>query len=155
MSRAGKLSGAVAKLWKQVAPDDAPQPRLQAVNLTRGMVLVNSLEVADRGAARRKGLLGREGLARGEGLWIVPCESVHTFRMKFAIDLVYLDRKKRIRKIRSNVPPGRLSACLTAHSVIELRAGTILETQTHVGDVLEIAPTGAAERNADAVVGQQ
>ncbi|MGA2220107.1 MAG: DUF192 domain-containing protein, partial [Terracidiphilus sp.] len=76
------------------------------------------MEVADTGAKRSKGLLGRKGLAPGEGLWIVPCESVHTIGMQFPIDLVYIDRKKRVKKIRSAVPPWRLSACLSAHSII-------------------------------------
>ena len=47
-------------------------------------------------------------------------ESVHTFGMRFPIDLVYVDRKHRVRKVRSGVRPWRMSACLTAHSVIEL-----------------------------------
>ena len=108
-------------------------------NLTRGVVLAHRVEVADHGATRRKGLLGRDGLPAGEGLWIVPCESVHTFGMKFPIDLVYLDRNKKVKKVRSCVPAWRLSACLSAHSVVELAAGTIQETQTRPGDRLEFS----------------
>ena len=111
--------------------------RLRVLNLTRRTVLATSIEVADHGAARRKGLLGRDGLPAGEGLWIIPCESVHTFGMRFPIDLVYLDRRRRVKKVRSAVPPWRLSACLSAHSVIELAAGTIRSTQTSPGDNLE------------------
>jgi uncharacterized membrane protein (UPF0127 family) len=114
--------------------------RLQVVNLTRRTVLADRLEVADHGANRRKGLLGRDGLSPGEGLWIKPCEAVHTFCMRFAIDLVYLDRKNRIRKVRSGVRPWRMSACLTAHSVIELPSGTVQATQTQAGDRLEFSP---------------
>jgi len=114
--------------------------RLQVVNLTRQTVLADRLEVADHGANRRKGLLGRDGLSPGEGLWIKPCEAVHTFCMRFAIDLVYLDRKNRIRKVRSGVRPWRMSACLTAHSVIELPSGTVQATQTQAGDRLEFSP---------------
>ena len=117
-----------------------PEARLQVSNLTRGTVLATSLEVADSGPKRNKGLLGRKGLAPGGGLWIVPCESVHTLFMQFPIDLVYLDRKNRIRKVRGSVPPWRLSACLSAHSVLELPAGAIRNTQTQVGDTLEFAP---------------
>ena len=75
------------------------------------------VEVADRGPARTRGLLGRQSLAEGEGLWIVPCEAVHTFGMQFAIDLVFLDRRNVVRKVRSSVPPWRLSGCLRARSV--------------------------------------
>jgi uncharacterized membrane protein (UPF0127 family) len=67
--------------------------------------------------------------------------------MRFPIDLIYLDRELRVRKVRSNVRPWRLSACLSAHSVIELAAGTIRATQTNPGDQLEIsslvAPLGS------------
>jgi uncharacterized membrane protein (UPF0127 family) len=113
--------------------------QLQAVNLTRQTVLADRLEVADHGANRRKGLLGRDGLLAGQGLWIKPCEAVHTFCMRFAIDLVYLDRKNRIRKVRSGVRPWRISSCLTAHSVIELPSGTVQATQSKPGDQVEFS----------------
>ena len=107
-------------------------------NQTRNTMLATRMEVADSGPTRNKGLLGREGLADGEGLWIIPCEAVHTFWMRFSIDLVYLDSKKRIRKLVSEVPPWRLSACLSAHSILELPAGTIRKTKTERGDTLEL-----------------
>ena len=116
---------------------------LQVVNCTRQTVLACALEVAARGQQRRKGLLGRTALAPHEGLWIVPCESVHTFFMRFAIDLVYLDRRNRVRKVRSAVPPWRLSACLSAHSVLELAPGTIEKTRTEKGDQLEFQPAAS------------
>ena len=124
-----------------------PGARLQVSNATRHTILATTLEVADSGPTRSKGLLGRKGLAPGEGLWIVPCESVHTFFMQFPIDLVYLDRKNRIRKVRGNVPPWRLSVCLSAHSILELPAGTIRATQTERGDTVEFTP--AASPTAD------
>jgi uncharacterized protein len=117
-----------------------PDARLRVTNLTRGTVLASSLEVAGNGPKRNKGLLGRAGLEAGGGLWIVPCESVHTFFMQFPIDLVYLDRKNRVKKVRDSVRPWRLSACLSAHSILELPAGTIRDTQTQSGDTLELAP---------------
>ncbi len=113
-----------------------PEIRLRVANLTRNTVLATCMEVADTGAKRNKGLLGRKFLAPGEGLWIRPCEAVHTFWMRFPIDLVYMDRKKRIRKLVSAVPAWRLSGCLWAHSVLELPQGTIHSTQTQVGDTL-------------------
>jgi uncharacterized membrane protein (UPF0127 family) len=116
---------------------ETPDLRLRVFNLHRQTTLATSLEVADSGPKRNKGLLGRGWLAPGEGLWIIPCEAVHTFGMRFPIDLVYLDREKRIRKLRRDVPPWRLSACIFAHSVIELPAGTIRDTQTELGDELK------------------
>ena len=97
------------------------------------------MQVADDSATRRKGLLGRDGLAPGEGLWIRPCEAVHTFGMRFAIDLVYLDRNLLVKKVRSNVAPWRFSGCLHAHSVLELASGTVQVTKTRAGDKLEVS----------------
>ncbi|MGC1782876.1 MAG: DUF192 domain-containing protein [Acidobacteriaceae bacterium] len=118
---------------------EEPDVRLKVSNLTRQTVLAERVEVADHGAKRRKGLLGRACLGPGEGLWIVPCESVHTFGMKFPIDLVYIDRKYRVRKVRSAVPSWRLSACLSAHSILELAAGAAGATRTVRGDQLEFS----------------
>src|SRR5579863_6280159 len=86
-----------------------PPARVQVLNVTRQTVLATSAEVADNSALRNKGLLGRTSLAAGGGLWIVPCEAIHTFRMQFVIDLVYLDRNCAIRKVRGRVRPWRLS----------------------------------------------
>ena len=105
-------------------------------NLTRGTSLGDAIGLADTSQKRTTGLLKHNELCVGEGLWIVPCEGVHTFFMKFALDLVYLDRKKVVRKTVSNVSPWRLSMCLRAHSVVELPAGTIDPTGTRQGDQL-------------------
>lgn len=110
---------------------------MKITNLTRQSIVASHVEVADSAGKRRKGLLGRSALASQEGLWIVPCESVHTFFMRFSIDLIYLDRNRKVKKVRSKVPPWRLSACLTAHSVIELAPGSIETSRTLPGDQLE------------------
>ncbi len=107
-------------------------------NQTRNTVLGESVEVADTSAKRRAGLLKHTRLDPGSGLWIVPCESVHTFFMKFPIDLIYLDKHRKVRKVRHAVPPWRLSACLTAHSILEFPAGTAQESGTLPGDELSI-----------------
>jgi uncharacterized protein len=70
-------------------------------------------------------------------LWIVPCEAVHTFGMKFAIDVVFLSKKKQILKIRKNMPVRRIAICLRAYSVLELPSGMIDQTGTALGDQLE------------------
>jgi uncharacterized membrane protein (UPF0127 family) len=117
----------------------SPVTRLQISNVTRQTVLATSAELADNATLRNKGLLGRSGLGPGEGMWIVPGEAIHTFGMQFPIDLAYLDRNRKIRKVRSHVLPWRVSACLTAHSVLELPSGTICGTRTQVGDELSIS----------------
>lgn len=133
------LTSILSRLWRPRAR--AAEARITVTNLSRHTELGDSVRLAGDGANRRKGLLGREGLAAGEGLWIVPCEAVHTFWMRFPIDLIYLDRKCRVVKVRSNVRPWRLSACLRAHSVIELAAGTIAATRTMPRDELWMEPT--------------
>lgn len=111
---------------------------MRVVNATRQTEIGDRIEVAGTAARRKTGLLGRTGLGPGEGLWIVPCEAVHTFAMKFAIDLIYLDRKCRVVKVRPAVRPGRISGALRAHSVIELPAGVITASGTRRGDILQL-----------------
>ena len=93
---------------------------------------------ADTSQKRRTGLLKHESLPEGEGLWIVPCEGVHTFGMKFAIDVIYLSKKRVVLKARKNMVRRRVSFCLRAHSVLELPAGMIEKTGTEPGDQLEM-----------------
>ena len=105
-------------------------------NQTRGTLLGDAVDVADTSSTRRTGLLKHERLDPGQGLWISPCESVHTFFMKFPIDLVYIDKHRKVRKVRHAVPPWRMSVCLPAHSIVELPAGTAERTGTQAGDQL-------------------
>jgi uncharacterized membrane protein (UPF0127 family) len=125
--------------WFKARRNPRQDVKVRVTNITRNTQIATSVEIAESGARRSKGLLGRKGLGPGEGLWIVPCEAVHTFGMQFSIDLVYLDREYRIRKIRKNVRPWRLSACLSAHSVIELPAGAIQVNDAQLGDILQFS----------------
>ena len=72
-----------------------------------------------------------------DGLWIVPCEAIHTFGMKMPIDSIFLDKHLRVKKLRSALRPGRMAICFSADSVLELPAGTIVKSGTAVGDQLE------------------
>lgn len=111
--------------------------QLRIRNLTRNVVLMEAAEVADTSAKRRTGLLKHERLAPGEGLWIAPCEAVHTFGMKFPIDVLFLSRGRKVLKVRENMVKGRMAFCLRAYSVLELPAGTVSATGAAVGDQLE------------------
>jgi uncharacterized membrane protein (UPF0127 family) len=115
-----------------------PATKLRVTNTTRGTMLADRADIADTSAKRRTGLLKHSGLAPGEGLWIVPCEGVHTFFMKFPIDVVFLNRKRTVLKIRPNMGRRRIALSLRAHSVLELPAGRLAETATQAGDVLEL-----------------
>jgi uncharacterized membrane protein (UPF0127 family) len=74
--------------------------------------------------------------------------------MQFPIDLVYLDRRRRIKKIRSEVSPWRLSACLSAHSVLELAPGTLRQTEAKPGDVLAFLPAFPSTPSPNPVASQ-
>jgi uncharacterized membrane protein (UPF0127 family) len=106
-------------------------------NRTRGTQLASAADVANTSATRRQGLLKKSGLASGEGLWIVPCEAIHCFFMKFTIDVLFLDRDKRVVKVKPSLRPWRIAAALRAHSVLELPEGAIAQTRTQCGDQLE------------------
>jgi uncharacterized membrane protein (UPF0127 family) len=129
----------VVSIMKTKLDIRARDSRVIVRNITRSTQLGDKVEIAGTGPRRSKGLLGRKELGAGEGMWIVPCEAVHTFFMRFPIDLVYLDRKHCVKKTRANVPAWRISGCLSAHSVLELPAGTIANTQTMQGDTLEFS----------------
>jgi len=91
------------------------------------------------------GLLGRRGLAKDEGLLLTPCTSVHTFFMRFPIDILYLDRERVVVKAVRALRPFRVSACLRgSHSILELAAGALEASGTQVGDRLAVAPAGSA-----------
>jgi uncharacterized membrane protein (UPF0127 family) len=109
-------------------------------NVTRGVPLATQVHVADSSATRRRGLLDAETLEPGAGLWIVPCEAIHTFGMKIRLDIVFLDKNLKVRKISSNVGPRRISICLRAHSVLELAAGAAGCSGTQAGDQLRRSP---------------
>jgi uncharacterized membrane protein (UPF0127 family) len=93
-------------------------------------------DIADTSATRRTGLLKHTELKAGEGLWIVPCESVHTVGMKFPIDVLFLNKKRKVLKVRADMGRWKMAMCLRAHSVLELPAGMAAETGTIKGDQL-------------------
>jgi len=101
-------------------------------------MLADRAQIADTSRKRKTGLLKHAGLERGEGLWITPCEGVHTAGMKFPIDVLFLNKKRKVVKIREAMPRWRLALCLWAHSVLELPSGTAAATATTSGDQLEL-----------------
>lgn len=101
----------------------APPGRL--MNARTGEAVADAAELAVTSASRRRGLLGRDGLDPGAALIIAPCNSVHTFFMRFAIDVVYVDRAGRVRKIVRALRPWRISAAMFAYAVIEFGAGSL------------------------------
>jgi uncharacterized membrane protein (UPF0127 family) len=107
-------------------------------NTTRGeVVLGDMVEVASTMWTRLKGLLGRHGLAEGEGLHILSCNSIHMFFMRFPIDVAFLDEAGKVVKAVHSIKPWRATRLyLAASSALELPAGTLARTGTVEGDLL-------------------
>lgn len=104
-------------------------------------MIASRVERADTWRLRSKGLLGRSGMEPDEGLWIIPCAMIHTFFMKFSIDVLFLDKKLHVRKVIENLGPWRVSPWVfSASSVLELPGGR-LKGSVAVGDELEIRET--------------
>ena len=113
----------------------------QAFNKTRQAYLATALAIADTHWTRLRGLLGvrSRDFRNGSGLWIVPCNGVHTLGMGFPIDVVYLDDAKTVIHIQGDLPPWRFAPVRRrAASVLELPCRTAAETRTEVGDKIEI-----------------
>ena len=94
--------------------------------------------VADSIRARTKGLLGRHSLEPGEGLLLRPANSVHTAFMRFAIDVVFLDKELQVLDVVEAVPPWRVKARRGARAVLELGAGEAARQGIAAGDSLRI-----------------
>jgi uncharacterized membrane protein (UPF0127 family) len=101
-------------------------------------VLADRILTAFDSHSRRTGLLKHDTLPAGDALVIAPCGAVHTFFMRFPIDLVFVDRDGRVLKTRERVAPWRVAGSLRAFATIELPAGTLERTKTARGDVLSV-----------------
>ncbi|HEX5217321.1 MAG TPA: DUF192 domain-containing protein [Vicinamibacterales bacterium] len=112
----------------------------------RAAVLASTIEPAFDSKTRNRGLLGRDRLADGTALIIAPSNSVHTFGMRFAIDLIYAARDGRVVKIRAAVPRSRISLALGAFAVIEMAAGSAEKAGLRAGDRLVLKSTHEGSR---------
>ena len=108
-------------------------------NRTRGTIVADRVFLADTPRARRVGLLQQERLQSGEGLWIYPSQAIHTFWMRFPIDVAFLDRQLRVKRVYHRLLPFRLTRFVWGStSVLELATGVLAGTEP--GDVLQISP---------------
>lgn len=122
-----------------------PGPSRQAVNVSKGGTIVaRRVGWAGTGAQRRRGLMGRSGLDPEEGIYLVPCEWIHTFRMQFPIDVAFLADDGRVLAVHHGLRPNRLSKIvLSAAGVLELSAGRLRATDTDVGDIIQFREVDA------------
>ncbi len=108
---------------------------MRVYNDTKKCILAKRATLAVRTIERMKGLLGRDDLEDDGGLVIEPCNSIHTFFMRFPIDVLFLDREGRIVRTYENLPPWRMTRIHTsAQCVVELPAGRLSDTGTTAGD---------------------
>lgn len=125
----------------------APQPavalpRCSHYELRLGNdVITPRLQCADRMWSRMRGLLGRASIAQDEGLWITPCNSIHMFFMRFAIDVVFIDADFQIVRVFEDLKPWRMArGGKHARTVLELPPGKTAFYNLRVGDRLTLSP---------------
>ncbi|MDR0966124.1 MAG: DUF192 domain-containing protein [Myxococcales bacterium] len=126
---------------------------LKVRNQTRSTVLGDKIQVAETMWARTKGLLGRASLGEGEGLLIAPCNAIHMFFMRFAIDVAFLDDADHVVRAVHAIRPWRATRFYPkATAALELPAGTLARCLTQEGDALLLevfdgatAPAGMEE----------
>lgn len=108
-------------------------------NITKNTMLGENIEIADTFMKRFLGLMPRASLNQGEGLIINPCNSIHMFFMKFAIDVLFIDKNNKILHIEENFKPWRISKFVKGGKyVIELPVGAARNSQTDVDDIVSL-----------------
>ncbi len=109
------------------------------INLTRNTKLAAMYKIAQDPWARMKGLLGTEALPTGSALVITHCNSIHMFFMKYSIDVIFCDKANKVVGLCQEIKPYNLSPIFfQATYAIELPAGTILSTNTQLGDQIQL-----------------
>lgn len=107
--------------------------------MTKGEVLGEEVEVAETPRSRARGLIGTDCLPARGGLFLRPCRSVHTFGMRYPIDVAFLDHQGRVLRTVENLPPNRVTSVVwRARGALELPAGKLKESGTERGDLLAI-----------------
>ena len=118
---------------------------VRVVNRTREIVLGDKVRTASTFLSRFVGLLGSAAIADGEGLWIVPCRSVHTLGMRYPIDVAFLDARGIVIGVLEGLPPNRVGRVFRdAWGALELGSGILAATGTSPGDRLEFEEGGPA-----------
>ena len=115
-------------------------PMVLAVAGDDSTPLATTIEAAFDSSRRTKGLLGRSALAPRTAMILAPCQAVHTFKMKFPIDVIFAGKDGRVLKIRHNLGPSRLAMAARAFAVIEMAGGEAAGRGLRVGDVLVVRP---------------
>jgi uncharacterized membrane protein (UPF0127 family) len=112
------------------------------INERTGETIADIIEIARTRRERRRGLLGRDGLPRGSALVLTPCNAIHTVGMRFPIDVAFVDKRGRVRRIVRKLGPSRIKICLRARTTIECPSGQLEEIRLQVGDQVKLVPDG-------------
>jgi len=112
---------------------------MEVVNKSKNTLLARDVKLANTFIKRLVGLLGKSALGPSEGLVLEPCDSVHTFFMRFAIYVIFADKNNKVIKMYTALKPNRItSVFFNASYAVELPAGTIQSSRTEAGDTLAI-----------------
>jgi uncharacterized protein len=113
-----------------------------------GSMVCERCLLAETPLTRLRGLLGRAGLERGEGILLRPASSIHMWFMRFPIDAVFVDSENRVLRIAANLKPWRVAGCRGAKAVVELPAGECERVGLRPGDQLRLRPGEAPAARA-------
>lgn len=117
------------------------RPPYRLENERNGRVLATDVVPAFDSASRRTGLLKHDSMPEGSALVIAPTNAIHTFFMRFAIDVVFVARDGTAVSLRHDLKPWRMAATWRGFAVIELPSGVLARSETLTGDRLRlIAP---------------
>lgn len=112
---------------------------MEIINKKNNEILAQKVIIADKFLSRLMGLMFKKKLEKNAGMLIYPCNSVHTFFMKFPIDVVFISKEYEVLYVIENMSPGKTSKFIKrAKSVLELPSGVIEKTKTKKGDFLRI-----------------
>ena len=116
-------------------------------NERTGLTICSVLFTAFDSRARRRGLLGKGSLSRDAAVILAPCSAVHTWFMRFPIDVLFVDEGGLVRKVCPRVRPWRFAVDLRAFATVELAAGLALEADTRPGDRLSVSKSDATQES--------
>lgn len=112
---------------------------MKLTNQTQNKILAENVIEATSFIARSRGLLGRSSFPKTDTLWIHRCNSIHTFFMRFSIDIIFVDADLKVKKVYHRLTPGRVTfPIFSAQSVFEFAEGALEPNSVHQGDQLYV-----------------
>jgi len=112
---------------------------VQFLNTRTNQIIASKVTIADTFLSRLIGLLNKKELPDNTGLWIIPCNSIHTFGLKFNIDVIFLNKDNVIVYLIENMDKNKMSPIIfPAHSVLEVVPGSIKDSGTATGHKIAV-----------------